>query len=54
LKIAEMRRKGAEDAPKRIKEEDEADAKKEKAALAEEMNIKRNLRLSQSLLNRKN
>jgi hypothetical protein len=36
LKIAEMRRKGAEDAAKRIKEEDEADAKKEKAALAEE------------------
>jgi len=31
-----MRRKGAEDAAKRIKEEDEADAKKEKAALAEE------------------
>lgn len=30
-----MRRKSAEEAAKRIKEEDEADAKKDKAALAE-------------------
>lgn len=35
LEIAEMRRKSAEEAAKRIKEEDEADAKASKAAMAE-------------------
>lgn len=35
LEVAELRRKGAEDAAKRIKEEDEAEAKAEKAAMAE-------------------
>lgn len=35
MEVAELRRKGAEDAAKRIKEEDEAEAKAEKAAMAE-------------------
>ena len=41
LKIAELKRKSAEEAAKRIKEEDEAEEKKAKAALAEKERLDR-------------